>query len=235
MSLRMNLYGCDLQSVTASFGSQDEGLLKRAIDNLAQILQPGDDLNKAICWLQTIIKTNVPLRVNRPAPFVSEDGGLLVCQLEAEIHVLALHCLVTAVRREEHLNLTEESSFWNHVAVTELQMELSSCRFEPSDVPLSQLLNYFAILIKGTPFFGDDFRSSWSIYSFLPHSELSHLTTALQDALTYERMLPEKMPEEIRQQYTTKLSDGMNTFVSEFIGWLKQLDRSGQDMYLIWS
>ncbi|MCR9231397.1 MAG: hypothetical protein NXI29_10325 [bacterium] len=235
MSLRMNLYGCDLHAILNALGSQNQKLLEQACEQLSQVLDAGPECDKVQGWIQTLIETGPTLRLNRPVPEVPQSGDLLTCQMETELHVVGLDCLVKALRKEEHLNLAGESSFWNHGIISDLQQELSGCQFKPGNVDLLMYFNYFTVLSQGTPLFGDDFRSRWSYYTIIPHSELNDLLVVLQEALAYERSLPETMPEELRQHTPTQLTDEMASFVKEFLGWLTQLEQHEQDLYLLWS
>jgi hypothetical protein len=236
MSLRMNLYGFTPTEVIDCIGSTDQNIQQDAKREVSRLLRAEADQAKARGWLRTIFGGRaVSLRKDRPALAVGDDGGLVITQVETEIHALALFGLVQAVRANRYLDISAESSHWHQKAVSSLYAEMSACGFFRSgNVPI-EFHTWISQLIDGTPLFGDSFWSDWSYYSILERRELAQFGNVLQSAITYQREIPEEIPEDVARTITRTLSNQGKRFASDFSGWCSQLSQVGQDAFILWS
>ena len=230
----MNLYGWSLPSFAQVLGSKDSAVLEDATARLCETLPNEPGLSKAKAWLQTLIESGFPLRQDREMPSEPADGGLLTVRMETEVHVFAIYCLVRAIARNDHLDLATESSNWAHPAVGSLYQDLSSCGFTRSESCCVQYFSWMSRLSNGSPLFGDDFRTEWSSYTFFSNQELADMIPVFQAAADFRRPLPEGYPEELTTKMMTGLSEGGKEFVADLIKWFDQIQRSGQDAFLLW-
>jgi hypothetical protein len=230
----MNLYGWRLSSFTQVLGGKDSALLEAATARLSQALSKEPALPKAKAWLQTLIESGFPLRQDRPPPSEPADGGLLTVQMETEIHVTVVHCLARAIAREDDLDLAGESSNWAHPAVGSLHQDLASCGFTRSKGCCAQYFSWMLRLSKGSPLFGDDFRTEWSFYTWFANEELAAMVPVFQAAADFKRPLPKGYPEEALKNMRTGLSDGGKEFIGDLIKWFSQIQQAGQDAFILW-
>jgi len=89
-------------------------------------------------------------------------------------------------------------------------------------------------LSNGSPLFGDDFRTEWSFYTLFSNQELATMIPVFQAAADFKRPLPEGYPEELTKKMVTGLSEGGKDFVADLINWFGQIQRAGQDAFILW-
>jgi hypothetical protein len=234
VSLRMNLYGWSQPAFTAALGSKDAAVLEAATARLSETLPKEPGHSRARAWLRTLVESGFPLRQDREPPAEPADGGLLTVRMETEVHVFAAHCLARAVARDDHLDLAGESSNWKHPAVGSLYQELAACGFTRSKGCCREYFSWMARLMEGSPLFGDAFRTQWSFYSLFSNQELAAMIPVLQAAAEFTRPLPAGCPEEIVRNTKTSLSEGGKGFVADLIRWFGQIQRAGQDAFILW-
>lgn len=231
MALRLNLYGFEQQAVLDVLGSGDRAVLAAAVEHLSKAFRDPAVVSKAKAWLTTLIMVGCPLRTDRIVPTVGDDGGLLVMQMETEIHVFVVNSIVRAVAKADHKDLAMDSSTYHYSAVTALQRELSACKFP---VP-KEYYRWMHVLSSGMPLFGDQFHSDWSFYSILANSELAEFIPVLRAAATYERKLPEGIPPEELFRHAVSLSEPGKKFADDLARWFAEIHVAGQDAFVIWS
>lgn len=230
----MNLYGWSLSAFTQVLGCKDSAVLERATARLSEALPMEPAQSKAKAWLHCLINDGFRLRKDRAPAREPADGGLLTLQMETETHVIALYCLVQAIARDDYLHLAAESSHWAHPAVGSLDRELASCGFTKSKDCRVEYFSWMSRLSNGSPLFGDDFHTEWSFYTQFSNRELAAMIPVFQAAADFRRSLPQGYPEEITKRMTTGLSDGGKEFVLNLIKWFGQLQRAGQDAFILW-
>jgi hypothetical protein len=231
----MNLYGWRLSSFRQVLGSKDSALLEAATARLAKDFSKDPAaLARAKAWLQTLIESGFPLRQDRPPPSEPADGGLLTVQMETATHVAVVHELARAIAREDDLDLAIDSSSWAHPAVGSLYEELASCGFTRSKDCSVQYHSWMVRLIKGTPLFGDDFRTSWEFYTWFTNEELAAMVPVFQAAADFKRPLPKGYPQGARKKMRTGLSEGGKAFIGDLIKWFSQIQQAGQDAFILW-
>jgi hypothetical protein len=230
----MNLYGWSMPAFRQALGSKDSAVLEKATARLSETLPKEPGLSRAKAWLRTLIENGFPLQQDREPASDPADGGLLTVQMETEVHVFAIYCLARAIARNEHLDLASESSHWAHSAVRSLYQELASCGFTRSKSCSVQFFSWMSSLSNGSPMFGDDFRTEWSFYTLFSNQDLVAMTPVLQAAADFKRALPEGYPEELTKKMLTGLSDGSKEFVGELLKWFGQIQRAGQDAFILW-
>jgi hypothetical protein len=230
----MNLCGWSLSSFAAVLGSKDATVLQAASARLKETLPEEPEHSKAQAWLRTLIEKGVPLREDRETPSEPNDGSLLTVQMETEVHVFAVYCIVRAIARDDYLDLASESSHWTHSAVTELYNDAASCGFTRSMDCCIEYHSWMSRLSNGSPLFGDDFRTQWSFYSYFRNQELAAMVPALQSADQFKRPLPEGFPDELTLSLKTALSDAGKEFNGELMRWFSQIQRAGQDAFILW-
>jgi hypothetical protein len=230
----MNLYGWSLASFKEVLGSKNSALLEDATARLAKALPSEPGLSKAKAWLQTLIERGWPLQEDRAPPTAPSDGGLLTVQLETETHVFAVYCLARAIAQTEHLDLASESSDWQHPSAGALHRDLVACGFTRSRDCCVQYFSWMAKLSNGSPLFGDDFRSDWSIYSLFSNQELAAMIPVFQAAADFQRPLPQGYPEEAAKKMMTCLSEGGKEFIGNLIKWFGRIQQAGQDAFILW-
>lgn len=235
MSLRMNLYGCDMKEVIAALASNDEALLQTAETHIAKAFSEEEPRSLATAWLRTLITQGHQLREERKSTSTEPHGGLIVNYVEAETHVYALLALVQALADDSHVSFANESSTWNHSAIEGLSRELSACHFSRSSECPMIYHECMVKLLSGTPLFGDSFSTSWAFYSVIERPNLEGFLAALDAAKAYERKLPDYMPEELRKEYAVRLSPEGCQFVDELSGWLHQINDKQQDAFVLWA
>lgn len=230
----MNLYGWSLPELQLALGSKDVAVLAKATALISETLpnEPTQSIAKA--WLRTLILSGFPLRRDREQPSEPADGGLLTMQMETEAHAFAAHCLARAIARDEHLNLAGESSNWAQPAVEATYRELEACGFTRSNSCCPEYFSWMSALSKGTPLFGDDFRTEWSYYTLFSNDDLAAMIPVFQAAADFKRTLPEGYPEELTKKMTTSLSVTGKEFVLDLIRWFSQIHEAGQDAFILW-
>ena len=234
MSLRMNLYGWSFPSFTQVLGSKDSAVLEAATARVSEALPKEPAFSKAKAWLRTLIESGFPLRQEREPPSEPADGGLLTVQMETEVHAVVAYCLARAIARDDHLDLASESSDWAHPAVGSLYQDLASCGFTRSKSCCVQYFTWMSRLSNGSPLFGDDFRTEWSFYTLFTNDELAAMIPVFQAAADFNRPLPKGYPEEAAKQMRTGLSEGGKEFIGDLIKWFGQIQRAGQDAFILW-
>lgn len=235
MALRMNLYGCRLESLTELLGSKDSAVSADASERLAKAIRNEDDLAMAKAWLGRLIDRGYPLRESRPSIQAPESGELLVAHLETELHALALSSLVEATLDRGGRDYSVESSHWHHSSIDALYNDLARCGFTRSrDCPV-RLHEWISSLSNGTPLFGDDFRSEWSFYSILRNDDLAGLLDVFRAAVEFTRELAEEVPHELRSTIQVRLSHEGRSFITDLSKWFSQIHQARQDAFILWS
>ena len=234
MALRMNLYGCDLKRFLDVLGSKNTSARSAAETCLSESLTNPVVLGKARAWLGRLIDEGYPLRSERPQPSVSEDGSLLVTQLETELHAVVVYSLMRTLFKDACLDLSRESSTWHYSAIVAFDNELGKCGFMRSKECPTMFIHWMSALTGGSPLFGDGFRSDWSFYTVLKNDELTSLVGAIETAQKFEKHIPDSYPETFRKASFTKLSDAGNQFARAFGGWLRRIQQAGQDAFIYW-
>lgn len=234
MSLRMNLYGWSQRSFEQALGSKDSVVLDNATARLADVYKEEADLSVSKSWCRTLIEDGSPLRQQRQPPTIPVDGSLMTLRVETGMHVSVVHCIARAIAREEHLDLSGESSIWAHPAVGGLYRDLASCGFTRSGSCGRPFLVSMSKLSEGTPLFGDAFRTEWSFYTIFGNDELIEMIPMLQAANDFKRTLPKGCPEEMASTMMLCLSDGSSKFAERLIGWFSAIQREGQDAFILW-
>jgi hypothetical protein len=230
----MNLYGWHLSSFKQALGSKDAALLEAVTARLSEALPAEPALSKARAWLQTLIESGFPLRQDRQPPSEPANGVLLTVQMETEVHVTVVHCLARAIALDDHLDLAGESSDWAHPAVGSLHQELASCGFTRSTNCCVQYFTWMLRPSKGSPLFGDDFRTDWSFYTWFTNGELATMIPVFQAAADFKRPLPKGYPAEARKKMRRGLSDSGKEFIGDLIKWFSQIQQAGQDAFILW-
>jgi hypothetical protein len=235
----MHLYGWSFGSFLDALGSKNAAVLSAATALLSEAIDNGATRARGQAWLKTLIETGFPLAKDRKPSPQPDGGGLMTMLVETEAHVFAIHSLVRAIARGNDLNLSEESQSWTHPAVSGLYNELASLGFSrpTNNDPKRWFLDYIrwmSGLSNGTPLFGDDFRSEWSFYTCFNNPDLAAMIPVLQAATEFQKRLPDDMPEEVRREYKTSLSEGSKAFVTAFTKWLTQIQQAGQDAFILW-
>ena len=230
MSLRLNLCGFELQAVLDVLGSGNAAVLAAASEQLSQAFSETAVHSKAEAWLKTLITVGCSLRTSRDLPTVGEDGGMLIMQMETEIHVFVINSIVRAVAKAHHKDLAINSSTYNYSAVTGLRNQLSACRFP---VP-KEYWQWMHTLTSGTPLFADQFHSDWSFYSILTNGELAGFIPVLRAAANYERKLSEGVLPEQLPRSAVALSEAAKEFATQIAGWFEEIQAAGQDAFIIW-
>jgi hypothetical protein len=234
LSLRMNLYGWSLPAFRQVLGSNDPAVLEKATALITKTLPKEPAQSQAKAWLRTLVEYGFPFQQEREPFPEPADGGLLTVQMETEAHVFTVHCLARAIAREGHLDLAGESSNWAHPAVASLYRELASCGFTKSKSCCVEYFSWMSSFSKGSPLFGDDFRTEWSFYSLFSNRDLAAMIPVFQAAADFKRALPEGYPKEVANKMATGLSDGGKAFVLDLIKWFGQIQQAGQDAFVIW-
>jgi hypothetical protein len=230
----MNLYGWSLSSFAEALGSKDSVLVEAATARLSEALPKEPALSKAKAWLHTLIESGCPLRQDRPPPSEPADGGMLTVQMETEVHVAVVHCLARAIAREDHLDLAGESSDWAHPAVGSLHQDLAACGFTRSKSCCAQYFTWMLRLGKGTPLFGDDFRTAWSFYTWFANEELAAMVPVFQAAADFRRPLPKGNQGGALKKMRKGLSDSGTEFIGDLIKWFSRIQQAGQDAFILW-
>jgi hypothetical protein len=230
----MNLYGWSFPAFTQVLGSKDSVVLEAATARLSETVREEPALSRAKAWLRTLIESGYPFCHDREPEPVPADGGLLTVQMETEAHVFAVYCVARAIARADHLDLASESSDWAHPCVGSLYNDLSACGFTKSKSCCVEYFSWMWKLSHGSPLFGDDFRSEWSFYTLFSNQELAALIPVFQAAADFNRPLPKGYPEEALKQMKTSVSKGGKAFIGDLIKWLDQIQRAGQDAFILW-
>jgi hypothetical protein len=234
MALRMNLYGCKLQSLIDAVGGNDYSIIESATKCLADVFHNDADFLKAKAWLRTLIYEGCPLRDSRQLPAVADDGGRLLSRMETEIHAFVVYAIVRSIARPEDHDFSSESSSWHHSAISALYDDLSTCGFTRSRQCPIRFHGWISAMSNGTPLFGDDFRTEWSFYSLLKNNDLSGLLAAFYVAMNYEREIPEMLPVEARVGLATRLSEAGRSLMADLSNWFTKIHEDGQDAFIFW-
>jgi hypothetical protein len=231
----MNLYGWRLSAFRQVLGSKDAALLKAATARLSEALRDEAALSKGKAWLQTLVENGCPFRQDRQPLSEPDDGGLLTVQMETEVHVAVIHCLARAIACDDNLDLASESSDWTHPAVGSLHQELVSCGYTRSKNCCVQYVPWMLRLSKGSPLFGDDFRTQWSFYTLFANAELAAMIPVFQAAADFKRPLAKGYPKGAMKKMKMGLSDSGKEFINDLIKWFSQIQQAGQDAFILWS
>lgn len=229
----MNLYGWSFKSFTAVLGSKDAAVLNAATARLSECLSE-PNLSKGKAWLTRLIESGFPMRDDRPLPAEPAGGGLLTVQMETETHAFVVDSIAHAIAHDDYLDLAGESSDWTHAAVPSLYNEIAACDFKSSGKCPIEYHSWMWKLIHGSPIFGDDFRSDWSFYTLLSNQELAAIIPVFQAAEQFERSLPDNLPEHLRANLKTRLSDASKEFIGNLIKWFSKIQHAGQDAFIFW-
>jgi hypothetical protein len=230
----MNLYGWSLQAFRNVLGSNNNAVLQAATAHLSESLKEESALARGKAWLRTLIEAGFPLREDREPQSVPADGGLLTVQMETEAHAIVVYCIARAIRHDDFLDLSGESSHWAHPAVGTVYRELAQCGFTKSKQCPREYFGWMSNLSNGSPLFGDDFRTHWSYYSIFTNQELAAIIPVLQAAAEFQKSVPEGYPEEITKNLQLSLSDTGKEFVGDLITWFSQIQHAGQDAFILW-
>jgi hypothetical protein len=230
----MNLYGWSIQAFRDVLGSKDPSVLKAATEHLTESVRDEAALARSTAWLQTLIQNGFPLRYERGPRPEPTDGGLVTVQMETQTHVYAVNSLVRAIRRDDFLDLSSDSSNWKHPSVGALYRELSGCGFARSRQCCPDYFNWMSKLSNGSPLFGDDFRTEWSYYMFFINEDLAAMIPVFQAAADFKRPIPQGMPAEVASTFQISLSESGKEFIGNLIKWFTRLQQSGQDAFILW-
>lgn len=230
MPLRMHLFGCRLERVRAALGRGDAELLATGMAQLEAAYGGHGIPPPAATWLRTLLTSGPP---EPPAPD-PDDGGLLVVRLETEHHATAACVLARTCSGPDCLDFTLESSERLDSEVAGLCEEMQACLFTRSIWCPPVLLRGMTALSVGTPLFGDDFRSDGALYTIFPHAELADLAAALQAAVDYRRVVPERVPAALLKSMKTELSPAAKSFAAELAEWFSRLRLAEQDAFVMW-
>ncbi|WP_422923181.1 hypothetical protein [Singulisphaera sp. PoT] len=234
MALRMNLQGWSLEGFKQTIGSKDSALLEKAEALISDALTSEPAHSKAQAWLRRLVMDGFPLRQDREAPSVPDDGRLLTVQMETEPHIVTMCCLAHAIARDDHLDLTIESSHCPYGAIGELYRELAECGFSKTKQCGIPYFTWMNGLIQGTPMFGDAFRTDWSFYTFFSNDDLAAMIPVFQRGAEFRRALPEGYPDELAKKMVIGLTDSGRTLILELIKWFGQIQQDGQDALIVW-
>lgn len=234
MSLRMNIYGWSLTNFQKVLGSKDAAVLEKATSLISETLPKEPIRSKALAWLHTLVENGFLLQKEREPSSEPADSDLLTVKMETETHVFATYCLARAISLDGHLDLASESSHWAHPAVGTLYRELASCGFTKSKNCCVEYFSWMSGLGNGTPLFGDDFRTEWSFYTLFSNSDLATMIPVFQAAGDFKRALPKGVPDELARTMVTGLAEGSKAFALDLVNWFGQIQRSGQDAFILW-
>jgi hypothetical protein len=233
MSLRVTLYSWKLQEFIDVIGSKNSVVLKAAATNLANIYKREKDnskLNSANAWLRTLINQGFPLRRDRKRPTVGAKGKLLVMHMEAGIHVAVIHSLICSLGAKR---VTFDE--WSQGIHGAIHKELRECGFLRSEKVQVEFLLTLGKLDCGTPLFGDDFFTGWELYSIIENHEIAALVAGFRAALRFKRKLPRGLPKDVKKRLKTRVSDDCREFLGKSVKWFGQIQKAGQDAYILWS
>ena len=234
MSLRMNLYGWSFQGFCVVLGSKNRSVLKAATAQLSKCLSDEADLARGEAWLGTLIDAGYPFNKDRERPVPPTDGGLLTMQMETAAHIYGIHCIARAIARDDHLDLSMDSSNWSRPSVHSLLQELGACRFTIKGGLPREYYSWMVRLADGLPFFGDDFRTNWEFYSCFTNEELASLIPIFKAGARFKRKFPEDFSEESKARMPSSLSEGGRRLIKDLIKWFSRIQEAGQDAFIIW-
>jgi len=230
----MNLYGFSKPAFHQVLGSGDETVLQSATALFEESQNDEAACARGKSWLKTLIMHGHPLHNEHEQTKTPLDGGLLTVKMETETHAFVVYSLARAVAANVSPDLSQDSSNWTYAAISGLQSELSACHFSRSSECPREYHSLIVKLVSGSPIFGEEFRTSWSFYSILTNHELAVIVPILAAAINYERQLPQKMPAELKKQFSTQLSQEGKQFAQELSRWFGQLHAAGQDAFVMW-
>ena len=241
MSLRTHLYGWSYESFVRVLGSNNAAVLKAAAAHLSEAFKDESLRARGEAWLRTLIENSFPLAADREPPSPPDDGGLLVLQMETEVHVIAFHCIVRAIAHDDYLDLANESSDLVHPAAHSLFREIGACGFTDAAHLGNEYWARWMRLLEGTPLFGDDFDTP-SFYTWFSNQDLAETVPIFQAAAEFERPYPKsfeaQLPEtreRLQRSYKTSLSEGGKAAATALSKWFGQIQRAGQDAFILWS
>jgi hypothetical protein len=236
----MGVYASSLSSFTKVLGSKDFKVLKAASARLTEIFSDEAARTRALAWLRTLVQDGFPLKRDREPVSEPADGGLLTMRMETEAHLPVVYCIVEAISTDGLTNLGEKG--WGHPAVSSLFNELRACGFTDSMPFLRSrefITNYYRwmhMLSNGTPLFGDDFRSSWSYYTWFTNKELANIIPVFRAAAKFRRPpLSSNMPNRLKRKMMMHLSKGGKEFIGDLIKWFGQIQKARKDAFIYWS
>jgi hypothetical protein len=233
MSLRPSLYRWKLREFIDMIGSKNSVVLKAAAAHLADIYKNEKERSKfqsANAWLQTLINQGLPLRRDRERPTVGAKGNLLATHMEAGIHVAVIHSLICTLGAKR---VTFDE--WSQGIHGAIHKELRESGFLRSEKVQLEFLLTLRKLDCGTPLFGDDFYTGWEFYSIIENHEIAALVAGFRAALRFKRELPRSFPKEARKRIKTRVSDDFRDFIGKSVKWFGQIQKAGQDAYILWS
>jgi hypothetical protein len=230
----MNLYGWSFQAFCDVLGSKNQSVLKAATAQLSECLSDEADLARGKAWLRILIEDGHPFNKDRERPVPPTDGGLLTMQMETAAHIYGIHCIARAIARDDHLDLSMDSSSWSRPAVYNLWQELGDCRFTIKGGLPRDYYSWMVRFADGLPLFGDDFRTNWEFYSCFTNEELAGIIPIFKAASSFERKLPESFSEEDKAGMPSSLSEGGKRLINDLIKWFSQIQEAGQDAFIIW-
>jgi hypothetical protein len=232
----MNLYGRSLKSFIKVLGSKNSEMLTAASTHISECYDGEPELaKKGEAWLRTLINTGLPLRQDRKQPSEPADGGLMIMRMETNLHANAIHSIVHALVRDDYLDLADESSTYAHPSVRALWDDLTYCGFSHSDDCPWQIHKWMDYLGRGTPLFGDGFWSNWCYYTIFTNKDLAAMIPVFHAAAKFRRRLPRTVPTHIRKKVQVTLSEGGKAFIADLIRWFSQIEKAGQDAFIMWS
>jgi len=235
MSLRMNLYGFELSRLKRALGSKESAVFEAAAASLADCYLDEPELSlKANAWLRTLLERGYVLREVRGPPIEPADGGPPTFLIEREFHIEVVYWLVRALAHDDDLDLMVKSSRWKHGITELLKYDVNVCGFARSGQCSVEFYSFIERLCKGSPLFGDDFRTSWSFYTIFTNAELAAMIPDFQVAVDFKRPIPSHLSEKVAKTWMTAVSDESKEFMEALIEWFGQIQKAGQDAFILW-
>ena len=236
MSLRLNLYGCDISALYDALGSSDSKLQQRAGQILSKQVKDADCCDLGLKWLACMIHSSPVLSKQRGDLKTPTDGSLITQILEGESHIWAVYSLISALSTDEDPDFSSESSMWNLQAISGLYRAARTCDFTKSDECPPSFFRFYEFAIQGTPLFGDAFHTSWSFYSIFERKIISEIRQALNALEKYERDLS-RASDDIRKMFSKEqisISDEWKDFSRSLSKWFEAIESSNRDALIFW-
>jgi hypothetical protein len=231
----MNLYGWSLESFVKLLGSKNTTVLEAASSQICEGYKDEPErAKKAKAWLRTLINTGLPLRQDRKQPSVPADGGLMITRMETELHASVIYGIVGALARDEYLDLANQSSTYAHPSILALWDDFKYCGFTRSEDCPWQIHLWMGQLSRGTPLFGDGFRSDWDYYTIFTNKDLATMIPVFQAAAKFKRRLSSSVPKVVKKGLQLTLSRGGKGLIADLLKWFIQIQRAGQDAFVYW-
>ena len=60
------------------------------------------------------------------------------------------------------------------------------------------------------------------------------MISVFQAAKEFKRSLPDNLPEDYKAKMRTSLSEAGKEFIGDLIKWFSQIQRAGQDAFILW-